>query len=288
MSSCRVARRSADLIYDAARRTCSRAASPDTARRPVRPVTRTSHEPARSSSTRSRGSKATRRSPSSSTTAARSPTPTSTSPSSAASSASCQGRPVHEMPVDHGAHLRHLPGQPPDRLVQGVRRDPGRRAAADRRRPAPGDEPGPDRPVPCALSFFHLSSPGPALRLRRRSAPGATSSACPRRTRSSRATASRVRQFGQQIIEWLGGKRIHPAWVVPGGVTRPLDGRDPRPDPGRRSPRRSPRSSGRSPGTSPRWCAGRRRPARSATSARPSWAWWTATATSTTTTAGCG
>lgn len=32
----------------------------------------------------------------------------------------------------------------------------------------------------------------------------------------------RLRQFGQQIIEWLGGKRIHPAWVVPGGVSEPL------------------------------------------------------------------
>ena len=28
--------------------------------------------------------------------------------------------------------------------------------------------------------------------------------------------------IGQQIIEWLGGKRIHPAWVVPGGVSEPL------------------------------------------------------------------
>jgi NAD-reducing hydrogenase large subunit len=28
----------------------------------------------------------------------------------------------------------------------------------------------------------------------------------------------RVRQFGQQVIEHLGGKRIHPAWAVPGGV----------------------------------------------------------------------
>ena len=28
----------------------------------------------------------------------------------------------------------------------------------------------------------------------------------------------RVRQFGQQIIEFLGGKRVHPAWAVPGGV----------------------------------------------------------------------
>jgi NAD-reducing hydrogenase large subunit len=32
----------------------------------------------------------------------------------------------------------------------------------------------------------------------------------------------RLRQFGQQIIEWLAGKRIHPAWVVPGGVSSPL------------------------------------------------------------------
>jgi NAD-reducing hydrogenase large subunit len=32
----------------------------------------------------------------------------------------------------------------------------------------------------------------------------------------------RLRQFGQQIIEWLGGKRIHPAWIVAGGVSEPL------------------------------------------------------------------
>ena len=32
----------------------------------------------------------------------------------------------------------------------------------------------------------------------------------------------RLRQFGQQLIERLGGKRIHPAWVVPGGVTESL------------------------------------------------------------------
>lgn len=33
----------------------------------------------------------------------------------------------------------------------------------------------------------------------------------------------RLRSFGQQIIEKLGGKRIHPGWMVPGGVNRPLD-----------------------------------------------------------------
>jgi NAD-reducing hydrogenase large subunit len=33
----------------------------------------------------------------------------------------------------------------------------------------------------------------------------------------------RLRQFGQTIIEELAGKRIHPSWVVPGGVNAPLD-----------------------------------------------------------------
>jgi NAD-reducing hydrogenase large subunit len=38
----------------------------------------------------------------------------------------------------------------------------------------------------------------------------------------------RLRQFGQRIIELVGGKRIHPAWGVPGGVLHAIDaaGRD--------------------------------------------------------------
>jgi NAD-reducing hydrogenase large subunit len=32
----------------------------------------------------------------------------------------------------------------------------------------------------------------------------------------------KLRQFGQQTIECMAGKRIHPAWVVPGGVAGPL------------------------------------------------------------------
>jgi NAD-reducing hydrogenase large subunit len=32
----------------------------------------------------------------------------------------------------------------------------------------------------------------------------------------------RLRQIGQTIIETLGGKKIHPTWVVPGGVSEPL------------------------------------------------------------------
>lgn len=72
-----------------------------------------------------------------------------------------------------------------------------------------------------ALSFFHLSSPDfllgmdadPAVR----NIVGVIQ-ANPQMARDG----IRLRQFGQQIIEWLAGKRIHPSWVVPGGVAQPL------------------------------------------------------------------
>jgi len=35
-----------------------------------------------------------------------------------------------------------------------------------------------------------------------------------------------LRRFGQQIIERLGGKRVHPNFAVPGGVNTPLSSRD--------------------------------------------------------------
>ena len=33
----------------------------------------------------------------------------------------------------------------------------------------------------------------------------------------------KLRAFGQKIIETLGGKRIHPTWIVPGGVSHEID-----------------------------------------------------------------
>jgi len=72
-----------------------------------------------------------------------------------------------------------------------------------------------------ALSVFHLSSPDLLL--------GMDSPAEKRHLFGVAAEAPevardgiRLRQIGQQIIELLGGKRIHPAWVVPGGVSAPL------------------------------------------------------------------
>jgi NAD-reducing hydrogenase large subunit len=68
-----------------------------------------------------------------------------------------------------------------------------------------------------ALSFFHLSSPDllfgfdadPAVR----NIVG-VARANPQLARDGIG----LRKWGQQIIEWLGGKRIHPEGIVPGGV----------------------------------------------------------------------
>ena len=72
-----------------------------------------------------------------------------------------------------------------------------------------------------ALSFFHLSSPD--LLLGMESDPKARNifGVVAARPDLGRAGIG-LRRFGQHIIELLGGKRIHPGWVVPGGVTEPL------------------------------------------------------------------
>ena len=72
-----------------------------------------------------------------------------------------------------------------------------------------------------ALSFFHLSAPD--LLLGMDSDPASRNvfgliAAEPELARSG----IRLRQFGQDIIEILGGKKIHPAWAVPGGVRNSL------------------------------------------------------------------
>ncbi|MGD8207875.1 MAG: Ni/Fe hydrogenase subunit alpha [Thiohalocapsa sp.] len=72
-----------------------------------------------------------------------------------------------------------------------------------------------------ALSFFHLSSPDLLL--------GWDSDPARRNIFGVMAqepqlakNGIRLRQIGQTIIETLGGKKIHPTWVVPGGVSEPL------------------------------------------------------------------
>src|SRR5512136_772629 len=78
-----------------------------------------------------------------------------------------------------------------------------------------------------ALSFFHLSAPDFLL---------GWNSPPARRNVFGLMTVNpdlarggiRLRQFGQELIETLGGQKTHPAWAVPGGVREPLtpEGRD--------------------------------------------------------------
>jgi NAD-reducing hydrogenase large subunit len=68
-----------------------------------------------------------------------------------------------------------------------------------------------------ALSFFHLSAPdfllGWDTPQTKRNVFGLIAS------NAGLARAGiRLRQFGQEIIQTLGGQKIHPAWAVPGGV----------------------------------------------------------------------
>jgi NAD-reducing hydrogenase large subunit len=72
-----------------------------------------------------------------------------------------------------------------------------------------------------ALSFFYLSAPDLLLGM---DAPAEVRHlfGVAQANAALARDGIRLRQFGQQVIESLGGKRIHPAWVVPGGVNQPL------------------------------------------------------------------
>lgn len=72
-----------------------------------------------------------------------------------------------------------------------------------------------------ALSFFHLSSPDFLLGLDSDPAQRNILGVLAKNPEMAR-DGVRLRKFGQEIIELLGGKRVHPGWIVPGGVSEPL------------------------------------------------------------------
>lgn len=72
-----------------------------------------------------------------------------------------------------------------------------------------------------ALSFFYLSSPDLLLGMEADPKVRHIFGVVAAKPDLGRAGVA-LRRFGQHIIELLGNKRIHPGWVVPGGVTEPL------------------------------------------------------------------
>ena len=73
-----------------------------------------------------------------------------------------------------------------------------------------------------ALSFFHLSSPDFLLGWDTAPAERNVFGLLAQKPELARA-GIRLRQFGQEIIELLGGKKVHPGWAVPGGVRTGVD-----------------------------------------------------------------
>ncbi len=72
-----------------------------------------------------------------------------------------------------------------------------------------------------ALSFFHLSAPDLLLGMDSDPAQRNIVGLIAHHPDIARG-GIRLRQFGQDIIQRLGGKKVHPAWSVPGGVRDPL------------------------------------------------------------------
>jgi NAD-reducing hydrogenase large subunit len=72
-----------------------------------------------------------------------------------------------------------------------------------------------------ALSFFHLSSPDLLFGFDAEAGGRHLFGVLGANPQLARDGVG-LRRFGQQVIESLGGKRIHPSWVVPGGVDAPL------------------------------------------------------------------
>jgi NAD-reducing hydrogenase large subunit len=72
-----------------------------------------------------------------------------------------------------------------------------------------------------ALSFFYLASPDLLLGMEADPKVRHIFGVVAAKPDLGRAGVA-LRRFGQHIIELLAGKRIHPGWVVPGGVTQPL------------------------------------------------------------------
>ncbi|MFH0825465.1 MAG: Ni/Fe hydrogenase subunit alpha [Pseudomonadota bacterium] len=132
----------------------------------------------------------------------------------------CEGRPFYEMP----SLTERICGICP--LIHSIASAKACDAILGVRIPAPAAKLR--RLLNCAqliqshaLSFFHLSGPDLLLGMdgdpAKRNILGVIEA-----NPAFGKDGIRLRSIGQQIIEGFAGKRIHPAWVVPGGVNAPL------------------------------------------------------------------
>ena len=181
----------------------------------------------------------------------------------------CEGRPFFEMA---GLSARICGICPVSHLMASAKAGDQILAVdhpAGRGEAAPADEPGPDRPV---ARPELLPPQRPRLDARLGQRPGEAQRLRPDRGRPDLARGGiRLRQFGQEMIEALGGKKIHPAWGVPGGVRDALSARSAATTCKAGCPRRGRRRWRPWRGSKACSTASRRRREPSATSRRCSW-----------------
>ncbi len=73
-----------------------------------------------------------------------------------------------------------------------------------------------------ALSFYHLSAPDLLLGMDADPAKRNVVGLVEKHPEIARQGIL-LRKFGQRVIEGLAAERVHPSWIVPGGVSNPLD-----------------------------------------------------------------
>ncbi|GLL04626.1 Ni/Fe hydrogenase subunit alpha [Dactylosporangium matsuzakiense] len=132
----------------------------------------------------------------------------------------CEGRPVHEMPslmarICGICPVSHLVASA--KAVDGIMAVTPPPAGADLRRLMNLAQLLQSH----ALSFFHLSSPDLLFGFEADPADRHLYGVLREYPTFARDGIA-LRRFGQHVIELLGGKRIHPSWIVPGGVSSPL------------------------------------------------------------------
>ena len=109
-----------------------------------------------------------------------------------------------------------------------------------------------------ALSFFHLSAPDLLLGFDSDPAHRNIFGLIEDNPDMARAGVA-LRKFGQEIIQGLAQERVHPSWIVPGGVNAPLESDGARPHSRRTAERRARWPNARSPSSRPCSTSSRKR-----------------------------
>ena len=132
----------------------------------------------------------------------------------------CVGRPVEEMPMHHQPHLRRLPRGAPHGRGQGRRRGLPRRSAAARPRSCASCSTAPSTVTDHTTHFYALGGPdfivGPDAPVAERNILGVIHKV----GLEIGGKVIQARKYGHDVVEMIGGRKVHPCTSIPGGMTK--------------------------------------------------------------------